>query len=85
MANGVRLAPSVPEAFARSAMVIAAVTLIWLTAIRIVGWPARERAIPERAGGPYGPSPFGVVQFVGQAAMLAAGVYVGRRWLRMKL
>jgi hypothetical protein len=29
--------------------------------------------------------PFGLVQFFGQAALLAAGVYVGRRWLRVRL
>jgi uncharacterized membrane protein (DUF4010 family) len=80
-----RLAPSWPEGFARGAMVVAVCTLVWLVTIKIVGWPSRERAIEEGGGGPYGPSPFGLVQFFGQGALLAAGVYVGRRWLRIKL
>ncbi len=83
--GGVRLAPSWPEAFARSAMIVGVSMLIWLAAIKIVGWPLKERAIEEKGGGPYGPTPFGMVQFFGQAGMLAGGVYVGRRWLRIKL
>ena len=85
MRSGVRLAPSVPEGLARSAMIFGAATVVALFAYRIVGPASRERAIEVRDA-PYGPTmPFGLVQFVGQAAMLAGGVYVGRRWLRVRL
>ncbi len=85
MSRGVRFAPSWLEGLARSAMIIAACALVWLVTIKIAGWPSKERAIEERGGGPYGPTPFGLVQFFGQAALLAAGVYVGRKWLRVRL
>ena len=82
----VRLAPSWGSAIARSCWVVAACALISAGVYAINGAPSQSRVREDRNGGPYGPTmPFGLVQFVGQTAILAAGVYVGRRWLRIKL
>jgi hypothetical protein len=84
--SSVRIAPSWPSAIVRAVLVIAASALVSLAAFAINGAPSRARERPYRSEGPFGPTmPFGLVQFVGQTAMLAAGVYVGRRWLRLKL
>ena len=82
----VRLAPSWGSGIARSVWVAAACTLISASVYAINGAPSQARVREDRNGGPYGPTmPFGLVQLVGQTAILAAGVYAGRRWLRLKL
>ena len=67
-------------------MIVGVAMLIWLVDDqdrRVAVEGARDRG---EGGGPYGPTmPFGMVQFVGQAALMAGGVYVGRRWLRVRL
>jgi hypothetical protein len=83
--GGVRLAPSWWQGIARSMMIVAAAVVVTLVSYEAIGAPSRARA-SEVKDQPYGPTmPFGAVQFFGQAALLAAGVYVGRRWLRVRL
>ena len=82
----VRIAPSWGSAIVRSVLVLLACALLSLGVWGINGPPSESRVREDRNGGPYGPTmPFGLVQFFGQAAILAAGVYVGRRWLKIKL
>jgi hypothetical protein len=81
-----RIAPSWGSAVVRTLWVLAACAVISLGVYAINGAPSQARAREDRNGGPFGPTmPFGLVQFLGQTAILAAGVYVGRRWLRLKL
>jgi hypothetical protein len=83
--GGVRLAPSWWRGLARTTGIILAAVLVTLVSYGAIGAPSRTRALDVKDA-PYGPTmPFGLVQFFGQAALLAAGVYVGRRWLRVRL
>lgn len=68
----------------RTFWVIAASAIISLAVLAINGRPSAARLRTE--GEPYGPTiPIGLVQLFGQGALLTAGVYVGRRWVRLKL
>jgi hypothetical protein len=81
-----RIAPSWGSAIARTLWVLAACAVISLGVYAINGAPAQARAREDREGGPYGITlPIGLIQLFGQGLLLGAGVYVGRRWLRLKL
>lgn len=84
--SSVRFAPSAAHAIRRVTVIVAASALVSLVLLAAVGWPSAARARPDREGGPYGPTPgFGLVQLLGQTALLGAGVYVARRWLKVRL
>lgn len=86
MASGVRLAPSFAHGLRRLVVICAVSGVITAATIVIAGAPSPERPDQTKADQPYGPTfPFGLVQFVGQGAILSAGVYVARRWFRVRL
>jgi hypothetical protein len=81
-----RIAPSWGSAIARSLWVLAACSVIGIAVGVINGAPEAARSIANKEGPPYGITwGIGLLQLVGQGALLAAGVYLGRRWLRLKL
>jgi hypothetical protein len=85
MSSGIRLAPSFAKGVARGAALCAAAAVLVAAAYLVEGPPRPSRAF-DKTDPPYGPTfPFGAVQFLGQAAILAGAVYVARRWMRVRL
>ena len=81
-----RLAPSWAHGLRRLAVIFAMSGIVTAATIVIAGDPSAPRPDQKKADQPYGPTmPFGLVQFFGQAAILAGGVYVARRWLKVRL
>lgn len=86
MASRVRLAPSLAHGLYRMALMLGAIGVISMATIEIAGPPAAPAPGQKKADQPYGPTfPFGLVQFFGQGAILAGGVYAARRWLKVRL
>ena len=86
VASGVRLAPSFLHGLWRSAWIVLATGIVALAVRAIEGPPSRAHVDRERERPPYGPTfPLGIAQVIGQGALLGAGTYVARRWLRIKL
>jgi hypothetical protein len=84
--NRVRLAPSPAHALRRVGLILVASALISLAVLAVVGAPSRARVPEGKLNDNYGPTmPFGLVQFFGQGLIFAAGVYVGRRWFKIRL
>jgi len=86
VSSAVRLAPSVAHGLRRLALILVVSGVITAATILIAGAPVLPKAGEKQPDPPYGPTvPFGLVQFFGQAAILAGGVYVARRWFKIRL
>ena len=84
--SAVRFAPSAWAGARRVALILLASAAIYLGLLAVLGPPSPDRVPKEGPRQPYGPTvPLGLVQFLGQGAMLAAGVYAARRWLKVRL
>jgi len=83
--SAVRLAPSWAAGARRVALIVLVSALISGAVYAINGPPSAGR-LREKLNDVYGPTmPFGLVQFVGQGLLLAAGVWAARRWLKIRL
>ncbi|HUO52663.1 MAG TPA: hypothetical protein VMT93_09095 [Gemmatimonadaceae bacterium] len=83
---GVRFAPSAAQALWRTLLILAAGALVSLGVYAVNGAPSASRVPAEGPGALYGPGLWpGLAQFIGWGAAVAAGVYVARRWLRVRL
>jgi hypothetical protein len=85
VSSSVRFAPTFALAVRRTVLIVLAAALVGILTGVVMGAPSAARALEHRRA-PFGPTfPIGLVQFGSQAALFALAVYIGRRWLRMKL
>jgi hypothetical protein len=80
------LAPSLLIALSRSVMVLVAAGAVAASAYAFLGRPSLAREYRQNEIARFTPTVgHGLGQFAGEAALLAAFAYVGRRWLRVRL
>ena len=84
--GGLRLAPSLRHAVGRSALVLLGAGVVAAGSFALLGRPSEARRYHQNEVLRFAPTPaHGLGQFAGEAALLAGIVYVGRRWLRVRI
>lgn len=86
VSSAVRLAPSLAHGLRRLALVFVASGVITAATILIAGAPVAPKPGDRQPEPPYGPSSSeGVIQVLESVAILVGGVFVARRWLKVRL